>query len=203
MSTVGIFGIQFNGWYEEYLDGWFDACLAARPDQIVLVSDQIRPVPDGVDLVVVDEMPVKHQMTFFANKGVESLSTDWCWAMDVDDLILYDSVDQIRNVDADVWCAGMTTTQGSVYIPRGMSADRMLSADRNFMNGCSAFKKSLWQEVGGYPALYPPDWGLWRKFARVNAKFESSGRADYLYRIGHISATRDLTAEEKEKIFAL
>jgi hypothetical protein len=204
MSTVGIFGIQFNGWYKSFLPGWFEACLAAQPDQIVLVSDEFHDVPAGVDLVVVDEKPVEHQMAFFANRAIRALWTDWCWPMDVDDLIFPDSVDVMRDVDADVWCCGMRMSNGSEYVPRNMSANWVLASDRNYMNAGSPFRRELCVRVGGYPKVFPPDWGLWRLLAREGARFQCSGHADYFYRMGHESASsRTLTAEDRMAVLAL
>ena len=203
MSSVGIFSCQFNGWYQGFLPGWFEACLATGADRIVLVSDRYQDVPRGVKLHVVDP-PSKVGAPFFLNQAVQVLGTDWCWNMDIDDLICSDSVDQMRFVDADVWCAGMRTTEGSVYIPRGMSAERILESDRNYMNAGSAFRREVFEEAGGYPNVRLYDWGLWRRLARIGASFVCSGRVDYLYRMGHESLSfRAETPEDRAEVLAL
>jgi hypothetical protein len=204
MSTVGVFSCQFNGWYEEYLDGWFEACLAAKPDQIVLVSDRIRPVPNGVDLVVVDSVPDGARASFFLNHAVGALDTEWCWNMDIDDLIFVDGLSDVRHVDADVFAAGMRTTQGSVYVPRGISSESILASPKNYMNAGSAFRKMVWSECGGYPDVRIYDWGLWRRLARIDARFSCSTKANYLYRMGHESlSSRSETGEDIAEVMAL
>jgi len=187
VSTVGIFGMQFNGWYEEYIDGWFDACLAAQPQQIVLVSDRIRSVPAGVTLRVVEPSKQKYPIPYYSNRAVEALDTDWCWNMDIDDLIRPGALWEITVVDAEVYAAGMRTSQGINHVPRGLDSWRVLSSKANHVPAGSAFKKWLWEKVGGYPDIGFHDWGLWRLMAREGARFAVSGQVLYDYRTGHVS----------------
>lgn len=190
MTTVGVFGIQFGGWYEQWIDGWFDACFVAGFDQIVLASDRVRVVPQGVDLVVCPPCDQKYPIPFFSNCAVEALGTDWCWNMDVDDVVFPSALREIRNVDADVYAAGLITTDGVKGISGRLDAWRVASSDLNLVNAGSAFRKWLWAKVGGYPDIGFHDWGLWRLFGRAEARFVSSGVPDYLYRTGHDSVSK-------------
>ena len=189
MSTVGVFSCQFNGWYEEYLDGWFEACLTAQPDQIVLVSDRIRPVPDGVDLVVVDSVPDGARASFFLNHAVGALDTEWCWNMDIDDLIRPGALWEIGVVDADVYVSGMRTSEGVKHIPRGLDWHKVWGSKANYVPAGSAFKKWLWEKIGGYPDIGFHDWGLWRLMAKEQARFATSGQILYDYRTDHVSVS--------------
>ena len=190
MSTVGVFGFQFNGWYEEFIGEWFEACLLAQPDQIVLVSDRMRSVPAGVTLRVVDPPTQKYPIPYYANCAVEACETDWCWNMDIDDLIRRDALWEIRVVDADVYVAGMFTSKGVEHIPKGLDWWTVLSSPDNHVPAGSAFRKWLWELVGGYPDIGFHDWGLWRLMAKQRATFAISGRVLYDYRMGHDSVSK-------------
>lgn len=190
MSSVGIFGVQFNGWYEDFLPGWFDACLAAQPDEIVLVSDRMRTVPAGVTLRVVEPSSQRFPIPYFSNAGVEALGTDWCWNMDVDDRIRSNAMFEIRVVDAEVYCAGLLNSLNVAGIPKNLSCKQVLDSKMNLVNAGSAFKKWLWADVGGYPDLRFHDWGLWRRMARAEGRFVSSGCVLYDYRMDPDSASQ-------------
>jgi hypothetical protein len=189
MSTVGIFGFQFNGWYEEYIGEWFEACLVAQPDQIVLVSDRIRSVPSGVTLRVVEPSNQKYPIPYFSNKAVEALDTEWCWNMDIDDLIRPGALWEIGVVDADVYVSGMRTSEGVKHIPRGLDWQKVWGSKANYVPAGSAFKKWLWEKIGGYPDIGFHDWGLWRLMAKEQARFATSGQILYDYRTDHVSVS--------------
>jgi hypothetical protein len=189
MSTVGIFGFQFNGWYEEYIGEWFEACLAAQPDQIVLVSDRIRLVPAGVTLRVVEPSNQKYPIPYYSNKAVEALDTEWCWNMDIDDLIRPGALWEIGVVDADVYVSGMRTSEGVKHIPRGLDWQKVWGSKANYVPAGSAFKKWLWEKIGGYPDIGFHDWGLWRLMAKEQARFATSGQILYDYRTDHVSVS--------------
>jgi hypothetical protein len=195
MSTVGIFGCQFNGWYEEYIGDWFEACLAAQPDQIVLVSDRIRSVPAGVTLRVVEPSKQKYPIPYFSNKAVEALDTEWCWNMDIDDLIRPGALWEIRVVDAEVYVAGLQDSRGVKSNARRLTWEQVWTADVNYVPAGSAFKKWLWEKVGGYPDIGFHDWGLWRLLARERARFATSGQVLYDYRTDHVSVSDSFDVE--------
>jgi hypothetical protein len=189
MSSVGIFGFQFNGWYEEYIGEWFEACLAAQPDQIVLVSDRIRSVPAGVTLRIVEPSNQKYPIPYYSNKAVEALDTEWCWNMDIDDLIRPGALWEIGVVDADVYVSGMRTSEGVKHIPRGLDWQKVWGSKANYVPAGSAFKKWLWEKIGGYPDIGFHDWGLWRLMAKEQARFATSGQILYDYRTDHVSVS--------------
>jgi hypothetical protein len=195
VSSVGVFGFQFNGWYEEYIQEWFEACLVAQPDQIVLVSDRVRSVPAGVTLRVVEPPSQKYPIPYYANKAVEALDTEWCWNMDIDDLIRPSAFFEIRVVDAEVYVAGMRTSKGVNHIPKGLDWWRVWDSKHNHVPAGSAFKKWLWEKVGGYPDIGFHDWGLWRLMARERARFAVSGQVLYDYRTDHVSVSDGFDVE--------
>jgi hypothetical protein len=195
VSTVGVFGIQFDGWYEDWIDGWFDACLLAQPDQIVLVCDQDRWVPDGVQLIVAPPCDQRYPIPYYSNIAVSALTTDWCWNMDIDDLIYPDALQEIRVVDADVYAAGLLTSTGTKALSRRLDCDRVWRSLDNLVNAGSAFRKSMWVQVGGYPDIGFHDWGLWRLMAREQARFVASGWPLYWYRTGHNSVSKNFDVE--------
>ena len=195
MSSVGIFGIQFGGVYEEWVDGWFEACLAAGFDQVVLCSDRVRSVPRGVELVVAGSCDQRYPIPYFSNRAVDALRTDWCWNMDIDDLVFPSALREIRVVDADVYAAGLVTSTGVNGLSRRLHWQQVAESKVNLVNAGSAFKKWLWEKVGGYPDIGFHDWGLWRLMGRAQARFACSGRPDYLYRVGHNSGSKNFDVE--------
>lgn len=204
MSTVGVFGVQFNGWYEEWIDGWFDACLSAGFDQVVLASDRVRSVPAGVQLVVCPPCDQMYPIPYFSNLAVEALGTEWCWNMDIDDVVFPSALREIKVVDADVYAAGLIRSDGVKGVSRGLHWYQVAGSTFNPVNAGSAFKKWLWFQVGGYPDIGFHDWGLWRLMGRAQARFACSGSPDYLHRVGHNSVSKNFNVGLfTEELFAL
>ena len=123
----------------------------------------------------------RYPIPYFSNRAVDALRTDWCWNMDIDDLVFPSALREIRVVDADVYAAGLVTSVAESKV--------------NLVNAGSAFKKWLWEKVGGYPDIGFHDWGLWRLMGRAQARFACSGSPDYLYRVGHNSGSKNFDVE--------
>lgn len=182
MSTVGVFGCQFGGWYEDLVPGWFESVLSVGADQIVFVSDRHWDVPDGVTLVVMNSVHEVHPAADFLNVAVSTLTTDWCWPLDVDDRLRPDCLDMIVD-DADVVAVGMLRSDGVSVVPKSVSAEWVLQSKNNPVNACSPFRRWVWEATGGYPNVGFWDWGFWRLAAKAEAKFVCSGGVAYDYRL--------------------
>lgn len=182
MTTVGVFGCQFGGWYEDLVAGWFASVLSVGADQVVFASDRVWDVPAGVELLVVDGVHPVHPAADFLNAAVSRLGTEWCWPLDVDDRFRPDVLSMVDD-GADVVAVGMCRSDGVNVVPRSVSAEWVLQSRSNPVNACSPFRRWVWDAVGGYPNVGFWDWGFWRLAARAGARFSCSGRLAYDYRL--------------------
>jgi glycosyltransferase involved in cell wall biosynthesis len=70
----------------------------------------------------------------------------------------------------------------------------------NFIDACSVYRKSKWEEVGGYdekmPVMGYEDWDMWLRFAFSKGKFKYIPKPLYYYRSTGNSMIRTI---EKEK----
>lgn len=201
MSSVGLFGVQFNGWYENCIDRWCTAALSAGFDQIVLATDEKKDVPSGIDLLIVKPGQYVHPIPEFSNAAVRHLDTDWCWNMDVDNFVLPSALFEIRNIDAEVYQAGFKTHYENSYTPPPMSAQDVINADYCFMTAGSAFKKWMWENIDGYPDVGYQDWGLWKKMAKAGARFHVSSQPVYYYYDHKNSASNKRQRENLEEFY--
>lgn len=69
----------------------------------------------------------------------------------------------------------------------------------NYIDACAIYRKSLWEEVGGYDTKMPhqgnEDWELWIAFAQRNVKFHHLKEITFQYRVTGSSMIRSFSRE--------
>lgn len=74
----------------------------------------------------------------------------------------------------------------------------------NYIDACAVFRKSMWEEIGGYdenmPAMGWEDWDLWLRIAFNGGKFRYLNKVMFDYRYINDSMIRSLNAEKVKGI---
>ncbi|MBW4474337.1 MAG: glycosyltransferase [Stenomitos rutilans HA7619-LM2] len=74
----------------------------------------------------------------------------------------------------------------------------------NYIDACAVFRKSAWEECGGYDANTPfgcySDWDLWLSIAKKGYRFYHVPEILFDYRIRAISLSTAARSEEKSKV---
>jgi len=69
----------------------------------------------------------------------------------------------------------------------------------NYIDACAIFKKSLFDEVGGYDVKIPfqgvEDWELWLAFGSINVKFYHLNKVTFKYYVNNNSMIRSFSDE--------
>ena len=173
MSTVTVVSCCY-GDYTRFVSAWNESvsALQRQPDARRVCVD--NPDWDGW-------CPWRHPQAYLLQQAIEGAETDWVWILDIDDTALPDALDGIDDVQADVWQMGFVRSDGETYIPPTLTADEVLTAERNPFVGTSAIRTEAFHAAGGFQDVALQDWALWRALARNGATFESSGRAHFRY----------------------
>ncbi|MBB1192510.1 glycosyltransferase family 2 protein [Flavobacterium sp. SOK18b] len=71
----------------------------------------------------------------------------------------------------------------------------------NYIDACAIFRKSTWEQVGGYEENLPydglEDWDLWLAFGTIQAKFYFIDSITFQYRVSKNSMIKKFTPEMK------
>ncbi len=169
--TVAVVSCVYGTDYDQFIPEWENALknLTRPADEIILHHGERLP----------DE---EYPQARLLNEAVLQATSEWIWKLDVDDLALPDALDLIDYVASDVWLMGYVHSVDGEYVPPALPNDQYLASSKNTYPSMSAFRREAFLEVGGYPLIGHEDWGLWRRMARANCAFESSGRVHCMYR---------------------
>lgn len=170
--------------YAHHLDGYMQAVrkLNRQPDEIVLVTDTIKP---DFDCVV-----VRTENTFqfgeWFNLGFEAASSDWIVWPGADDRLRQHALDQIDASLSDVIAFGLQYSTGQIWIPALVNAQTILQVQENQIPCGSAVRKRFWEATPFQPDLFPfEDWAFWVGCAHNGARFTSTMTIDVDYSYGN------------------
>lgn len=180
--------------YEHHLDGYLAAVdvLSVRPDEIVVVSDGVKPIIDCT-LVTTDEA---WNLGHWYNLGFTAATSEWVVWTGVDDRLRPTALDQVANCRADVLAFGLQYTTGQRWMPGAPTADQVLAVDENLIPCGSPVRRDLWQGVPFQPEFYPlDDWAFWVGCAAQGAQFATTHviDVDYDYGPDHINPPKEPT----------
>lgn len=179
MGRLSLYTVVFGEDYHEYLDGWVDAALKVGADEVVVVSDRHRVLPDGVRLERHDTS-YRWREAGMRQYAVGLCTSDWVWLIDVDDRVMPD-VAGVVDRDADVVQVGFIRSDGQVTVPNIVPHSQFLEQRMNRYVGTSPVRRKKLEAVGGWPDVGYADWGLWRKLARAGARFVAADRVCFEY----------------------
>jgi hypothetical protein len=195
MESLAIFTSSRAERYGVFIPRWWQAIsqLERQPDQIVIAyhESNLCKVPDSVPkeyasrtkLVVSDS----EDGLIYGNLAVEAAETDWVAFCGLDDQVLPNAYDEIALCkDAQILVANLNLSDGSKSMG---SWDLQRMKYQNPMAAHSPYRKSLWESVGGIPAIYWGDWGLWMRFAMAGANTYQSQNFQVLFDLGNTHET--------------
>lgn len=186
MQDVTVVSCLYGDTHDEFADRWADALLAMteRPAAVIVGADHelfaSERLGQGATFVSSD-CTWRHPQAYYLNKAADFASTEWLWFLDIDDIAFPDALEGLDQVDAEVWQLGYLRSDGETYIPPQLTAEEVLTAERNPFVAGSCVRTLAFNWVGGFRDIALQDWGLWRALAAADARFQSSDRAHFHY----------------------
>lgn len=189
--TIGIITTCYS--YYHFLPDWTNsiARLNRKPDKIVVATKnpahpQILKIPS---ITKCDFLAVKINKWNFAealNTAISHCDTDWIVWIGCDDWFYPHALDGWEDSDYDVVNFGLEFPN-KLYkrIQSAPTKQQVLNLnDGNLIPCGSPFRRFLWEKFPFNKELSPyEDWGFGVGAAIQNARFGSTGRIDYVYRV--------------------
>jgi len=162
-------------------------------DEIILVDDgSTVPIPslyNKDDMLGFDKvMMVRHETNkgFAAakNTAISFATGDIICTVDDDDYFDAEGVVKLKEFintnDSDIWHFPLRKfgDETGLY---GVNADPSLLPEHNSIPGISWYKRSLWEELGGFKILKAEDWSLWLRAFNAGKKFTYFPEVVYNY----------------------
>jgi hypothetical protein len=182
MVDVTIITAVYGDKYDHFIDGWCEAIenLELKPKQVLIGTDKFRNI--RYKQVVKNTKDVKWRSPFFWNQCIKKAKTKWVWIVDIDDRLKPNALNKLDQQDCDIWQVGYQVQNShEIYIPPNMSNEKIYSEPYCYFCCASPIQKSWW-EKSNYPEVALTDWAMWRKSARLGARFGFAGEALYDYR---------------------
>lgn len=156
------------------------------PDQVVIVIG-----PDdhaGIRDLVSDDIPAKivtldqpFSNAYF-RAGVENTETEWVGFSGIDDEMLPHAYKDLPHAgNAEIMVGTIILSTGHIW--RGTWNPEAL-ARHNTLPAHSPFRRSLYDQVGGFPDIHWSDWGFWLKCARYGARTFTSPEPLAIFDVG-------------------
>lgn len=188
-APVTIVSCLYGETHDRFVGDWLDSVrsLETKPAEVIVAADHInqRLVYPEIYAFATDYCDWRYPQAFYLNQAILAANTEWVWILDIDDAALPDALDGIDAVDADVWQMGyIRSSDAETHIPPAKPDPK-----RNLFTAGSAIRRDAFEEVGGFRDVAFQDWDLWCRMLLLERRFESSGRAHYLYRIHEHSRT--------------
>lgn len=183
VADVTIMAWIYGDGYDQFLPRWQQAIkdLNTRPERVLVISDRHRTI-DGAEVIVIERLPEWNVPNpHYANWVANNASTEWLLLIDIDDMIQPDALDDLHQVQADVYLMGILVNDVETYLPPRLSNSEIASLPSCFFCFGSPIKRALALE---HPFHDTPfcDWIFWREAARGGAEFAWSNRVGYRYR---------------------
>lgn len=194
--SVTVVSCVYGPRYASFFRPWWNAvqALDPAPNRVILAGDGIGH-PNGPEIIQA-ECGWRYPQAFYLQQAIEAADTDWVWVIDIDDIPHRDGLAGLADVDEDVWQMGFHRSDGETYVPPQLTATEVLASEKNVFVAGSAFRREAFLAAGGFPDVALQDWAVWRRLARNDATFKSSGRTHFHYmRHPHTRGATELTAD--------
>lgn len=181
---------------------------STNPDTLTLLAG--LPPRDGLRVIHQDNLGPGAAR----NAGIVLAQGEYILPLDADDRLNAELMHALplllHNADIDV-LHGDVTEFGDASRRRNLSAFHRydLWLHHNTLYVCAAFRKSLWQQIGGYDAsfLTVEDWDFWIRCAVANARFHYVALCFFDYRVirdgqSLIQKTQDLVPQYHRRTVA-
>jgi hypothetical protein len=183
VADVTIMAWIYGENYDKYLERWSEALknLNTKPKRIMVISDRPREI-EIAEVVVIEPKPEWNVPNpHYANYVANNTDTKWLLLMDIDDMIKPDALDDLNEVEADVYLMGIDINGNEIYLPPQLSNEQIYSLPNCYFAFGSPIKREWALKFPFHDTPYG-DWIFWREIARAGAKFAWSGRVGYFYR---------------------
>ncbi len=171
--TVTVFTIAESAAYAHFIPRWWNAILLMnpRPTQIVIThhyedhAQVITSVPTGYDIPT-KFVPLSSEFGVeYFNAAVMEATSEWVAYCGIDDQMTPHALadlNRAQEIGANVAVANLLMSNGNKWTgswnPEALKQFNTLPAH-------SPYKRSLWEQVGGYPDVRWSDWGFWLRAA--------------------------------------
>lgn len=136
------------------------------------------------------------------NSGIRLANTEWVLPLDSDDKIAPDFIEKCLNIDADIIGTGQETfgdyVAGHLFQPE---PTKEMFFEHNQINCCSLFRKSMWEQIGGYDEnmrLGYEDWDFWVRATQAGYKVKTIPECLFYYRKHGDSMITETTKHHQE-----
>jgi hypothetical protein len=202
MVDVTIITAVYGDKYDHFIDGWIEAVenLENKPKQIIIGTDKHKNI--HAKQVIRSTENVKWRSPFFWNACAEQAQTKWIWVCDIDDRLKPEALNNLEKQECDIWQVGYQV-QGSseIYIPPNLINETIYTEPYCYFCCASPIQKSWWEQCH-YPEVAYADWAMWRKSARLGARFGYANQALYDYRkdfVNSMSGWADADANNRKE----
>lgn len=141
------------------------------------------------------------------NKGIKAAQGELILPLDADNILLEDYLNfgipefekdpQVGVVYSDVYDFGEKT--GSRKVP---NFDYIPLFKDNYIDACAIYRKSCWEQAGGYdehmPVMGYEDWDLWMRMAMAEIRFKHIDKVGFKYRKREASMLYDANRNRPE-----
>jgi hypothetical protein len=202
MVNVTIITAVYGDKYDHFIEGWIEAVenLENKPKQIIIGTDKHKNI--NAKQVIRSTENVKWRSPFFWNACAEQAKTKWIWVCDIDDRLKPEALNNLEKQECDIWQVGYQV-QGSseIYIPPNLINETIYTEPYCYFCCASPIQKSWWEQCH-YPEVAYADWAMWRKSARLGARFGYANQALYDYRkdfVNSMSGWADADANNRKE----
>jgi len=184
---------------------WLENALKSAEglfDEIIIVDDGSNPaIKDYVDISLITALIEKPNGGFYTarNAGIERATGDIICSLDDDDEFIRENVESLKEfceiVEADIYSFPIVlfgNQSGEAFNESNLS--EILNS--NQLPSGSWFKKSVWEELGGFKYPMAEDWSFWTIAYKKGKKFLHYGDPIYRHRMRDDSLSAGWTGEK-------
>jgi hypothetical protein len=183
MVDVTIMAWIYGEDYDQFLPRWSEAIknLNKKPKRVLVISDRPREIEVAEVVVIKPDPNWNTPNPYYANWIAKNTDTDWLLLADIDDMLKPDVLDDLEEIDADVYLMGLDINGVETYLPPYLTNEQIYSLPNCYFAFGSPIKRNWVLKFPFHDTPYG-DWIFWREIARAGAKFAWSGRVGYYYR---------------------
>jgi len=186
-------------------------------DEIIVVNDgsydtgpffNLDTIKDKKNTKILVRNYFEHRGTWHArNLAIEEATGDIICVLDDDDyfdaqgvLKLKDLIESNSEIESyDIWCFYLKEFNESHGI-YGEGADPKTLEEFNSIPAMSWFKKTVWEDVGGYKCVTTEDWLLWLQLYKKGKRFYFFKDVVYNYNVRSNSMSRTWVGQRFEEV---
>jgi len=204
--NIGVFTIAFNG-YGRFVNEWLESVFkqSIKPKEIVLVLGKKHGTPEEVlkkakknkvKIIFVEE---EFSMGKLINKAIKDIKTEWVLRVDVDDILLNNAIEEIKNKSKNCDAVALKFLKYGIEKQSPMpEKEKILNWRKNYIeSGYVAVKRIFNNEILYYDDNDFPNFPFLFKAFYLGMKFDSSDKVCVVYQKRDNSHSTGLRTKEK------